>query len=255
MKDHAKGVQNSTGKLVQAAGSNAMVRVYIPDPSLLPSHITMAQFVLILEQYLFFLLKPTINRAFVASPGYSNPDMGNTKHIEKVGKNLHIYWLNDNTYYHLSSLTSLSALSHLMNKGRKWAATIIDRFYHHQLFLSKTILDNSLPLPVSEIQLVEFIQWLSLQPSITSPICVEVTNLIDNTKSYYKSVADAAKHIGCNIDTITVSRTKPLKDKYLFKLIDVIEYVKHVQVPPFDYLKVKLIFLIYLRYSSICPIS
>lgn len=43
VKDHAKGVQNSTGKLVQAAGFNAMVRVYIPDPSLLPSHITMAR--------------------------------------------------------------------------------------------------------------------------------------------------------------------------------------------------------------------
>lgn len=68
MKDHAKGLQKSTGKLVQAAGSNAMVLVYIPDPSLLPSHITMAQFVLIIERRmaLFFLLKPTINRAFVA---------------------------------------------------------------------------------------------------------------------------------------------------------------------------------------------
>ena len=55
--------------------------------------------------------------------------MDNTKHIEKVGKNLHIYWLNENIYYHLSSLNSLSALSNLMNKGRKWAATIIDRFY------------------------------------------------------------------------------------------------------------------------------
>ena len=64
----------------------------------------MALFVLILEQYLFFLLKPTINRAFIASPGYSNPDMDNTKHIEKVVKNLRF---NNNTYYHLHSLTLL----------------------------------------------------------------------------------------------------------------------------------------------------
>ena len=81
MKDHAKGLQSSTGNLVQTAGSNAVVRVSIPDPSQLPANIPMALFVLILEQYLFFLLKPTINRAFIASPGYSNPDMDNTKHI------------------------------------------------------------------------------------------------------------------------------------------------------------------------------
>ena len=123
VKDHAKGLQSSTG--VQTAGSNVVVRVYIPDPSQLPATIPMALFVLILEQYLFYLLKPTINRAFIASPGYSNPDMDNTKHIEKV-KNLHIYF-NDNKYYHLHSLTNVSALSHLMDKERKWAATIIDR--------------------------------------------------------------------------------------------------------------------------------
>lgn len=241
VKDHAKGVQTSTGKLVQTAGSKAVVLVYIPDASLLPAHITMAQFVLILEQYLFFLLKPTINRAFVASPGYSNPDMDNSKHIEKMGKDLHIYWLNNDTYYHLHSLSNLSALSHLMNKGRKWAATIIDRggFYHHQLFLSKTILENATPLPVSETQLIEFINWLGLQPSITSPFCVEVTNVIDNTKTYCKSAASAAKDIGCDVSSISVNRTNPLKGKYYFKYIDVMEYVKHTQVPPFSYLKVK----------------
>ena len=175
------GLQTSTGKLVQTTGSNAVVLVYIPDPSLLPVHINMAQFVLILERPvspvspvsrretgetgdLFSLLKPTISRAFVASPGYSNPDMDNTKHIEKIGKKLHIYWLHNGTYYHLHTLTNLSALSHLMNKGRKWAETIIDRdgFYHHQLLpvtpykifdfqaklgvTSKTILDNTAPL-------------------------------------------------------------------------------------------------------------
>lgn len=146
VKDHAKGLQSSTGNLVQTA--NAVVRVSIPDPSQLPANISMALFILILEQYLFFLFKPTINRAFIASPGYSNPDMDNTKHIEKVGKN----WFNNNTYYHLHSLTNVSALSHLMDKRYKWAATIIDRggFYHHQLFLSKTILDNAIPLPLSE---------------------------------------------------------------------------------------------------------
>lgn len=138
---------------------------------------------------------------FVASPGY-NPDADNTKHIEKVGKNHHIYWLYNDTYYHLHSLTTLSSLSHILNKERKWAATIIDRggFYHHQLFLS--ILDNAVPLAISDIQLVEFIQWLGLQPSITSPFCVSVTNVTDNTKSYYKSVDDAAKHIGCDNSSI-----------------------------------------------------
>ena len=47
MKDYAKGVQTSTGKLVQTAGSKAVVIVYIPDTSLLPAHITI-QFILIL---------------------------------------------------------------------------------------------------------------------------------------------------------------------------------------------------------------
>ena len=99
-------MQSSTGKLVQSAGSNAVVQVYISDPSLLPSHITMTQFLLILEQYLFFILKPIINRALVALPGYSNPDLDNSKHIEKVGNNSYIYFY-DNKYYHIHFLTNL----------------------------------------------------------------------------------------------------------------------------------------------------
>ena len=195
----------------------------------------MAQFVLILEQYLFFLLKPTINRAFVASPGYSNPDMDNTKHIEKIGKELHIYWLHKANYYHLHSLTNLSALSHLMNKSGLQLSLIED---HHQLLLSKTIINEAISLPVSEIQLVEFIDWLGLQPSITYPLCVEVTNVTDHTKSYFKSAASVAKHLGCDVNSISVNRAKPLKGIYIFKYIDVLEYVGHTQVPPFDYLKV-----------------
>lgn len=50
VKDHAKALQSYTGKLAQTAGSNAVVRVYIPDPSQLPATISMALFVLILER-------------------------------------------------------------------------------------------------------------------------------------------------------------------------------------------------------------
>ena len=54
--------------------------------------------------------------------------MDNTKHTEKVVKkeNIYIYWFKDNTYYHLHYITNVSALSHLMDKGLTWAATIID---------------------------------------------------------------------------------------------------------------------------------
>ncbi len=125
--------------------------------------------------------------------------------------------------------------------------TIIDRggFYRHQLFpvarraTAKSIIDNTIPLPLSDTQLVEFIRWLELQPSITSSFCVEVTDVTKNTKSYFKSAASAAKYIGCDIGSISVNRTKPLKDKYLFNYIDVAEYIKYTQVPPFDFLKVK----------------
>lgn len=119
VKDHAKGNQTSTGKLVQSVGTSALVRVYIPDPNQLPSYITIEQFILVLEQYLFYTLKPTINRALVATPGYSNPDMDNTKHIEKIGKNLFIYYFDGLNYYYIYSIKSRSELSHLLNKGRK----------------------------------------------------------------------------------------------------------------------------------------
>lgn len=123
--------------------------------------------------------------------------------------------------------------------GGRPESTIIDRGDHHPLFLSKTILDNTTPLPLSETQLVEFVRWQGLQPSIPFSFCVEVTDVTTNTKSYYKSAASVAKHIGCDIGSISVNRTKPLKDKYLFNNIDVVEYVKYTQVRPFEYLKVK----------------
>lgn len=119
IKDHAKGKESSTGNLVQSAGINVVVRVYIVNPIQLPSYITIQEFILILEQYLFFVLKPTLNIAIVASPGYSNPDLYNTKHIEKVGKNLFIYSFDGFNYFHIYSLTNITALSHIINKNRK----------------------------------------------------------------------------------------------------------------------------------------
>ena len=141
------------------------------------------------------------------------------------------------TIYHLYSLSNISMLSHLFNKERKWASTIIDRggFFRHQLFLSKTIIINAILLPITEVQLIEFIQWLELQPSITSTSCIQVINVIDNTTSNYKSIADAAKYIGCDVSSISVTRTKPFQNKYLFKYIDVKEYIKYTQVSPFEF--------------------
>lgn len=132
------------------------------------------------------------------------------------------------TYYHLHSLSNVSALSHLMDKGYKWVATIIDwvGFYHHQLLLSKTILDNAMLFHYLYLRVGIY---SGLQPSITSSFCVEVTDVTTNTISYFKSAASAVKHIGCDIGSISVNWTQPLKNKYLFNYIDVVEleYVKH----------------------------
>lgn len=91
-------------------------------------------------------------------------------------------------------------------------------------------------MPITEVQLLEFTKWLEKQPSITTNICVEVINVTDNTTTYYKSTAEAAKYIGCDIGSISNTRTKPLHNKYLFKYITINEYIQKLRKLPFSFI-------------------
>lgn len=239
VKDHAKGTQKSTKDLVKS--DNCKVLIYYIDIIILPPYINLKIFLSILEQYLFFIHKPTKNISIIASAGYSNLSTINQKHIDKVGKFVYVYWFFNNKYYFLHSYATISSISFAFNISRKWGTNIISRggFFREQLYLSTTLINNSLPLSISEPQLIILFNWLTLQKSFKSINCncIKVLNIQDNSMSFYINATDTAKALNCDITSIYPNRDKPLKKKYFFFYVDRNTYIFYKQKPPFAFIK------------------
>lgn len=94
----------------------------------------------------------------------------------------------------------------------------------------------------SEAELIKFIKSLQMLPTHTTLICVEVLDTTNNTKSYYKSITETAKHLKCDVASITINRSKLLHKKYLFNYITIHEYIQKCS---FSFIKLNLIYTKY----------
>lgn len=237
VKDHANGKNASTSQMVSNFGLNGRVTLYIVDPNVLPEYINLSDFLVILEQYLFFKLRPTVNKVLIASAGVMHSPTSILSHIAIVGKPLFVYFFLNGEYTLLHTFTNTSALGHLIGYGRKWPGRILGRggFYRYALYLSEVPIENSNSQLITTEQLVAFIQWLTLQEEIAKGQAVKVTNSKSGSIQYYPNIKSAADSLSCDIASVKPNRSTPLKGLYYFSYITNSDYISAVMPNFFKY--------------------
>jgi hypothetical protein len=70
VKSHIKGKTSSVKNLCDILGKRGLVNLYIVSKDIdIPKGLTFFQFITVLEQYLFLIIKPSLNKLYIAQPG------------------------------------------------------------------------------------------------------------------------------------------------------------------------------------------
>lgn len=111
VRSHAAGNEKSSKKRISIFTENARVIIYAVKK--VPKNIDLQMFLTILEQYLFFVIRPTHNNFLVASSGFYNKESDKSRHIK--AKPLYVYCFIKEKYFLLHTFNSISAICHLLN--------------------------------------------------------------------------------------------------------------------------------------------
>lgn len=95
VKDHAKAHDKTTGSWVLKNKDKMFVRVYTVNDSLDLRGLSLKDFLCVLEQYLFYLEKPSINKVVVATTGVLQSDEAVASLRDKLGLKAYAYLKTD----------------------------------------------------------------------------------------------------------------------------------------------------------------
>lgn len=115
VRSHAAGNEKSSMILLSSFSDDARVKIYTVKD--LPSNIDLSVFLTTLEQYLFFVIRPTHNNFLIASSGFYNKESDKFCHTKAVGKPLYVYCLTQGKHYLLHVFDSTAAITSLINIG------------------------------------------------------------------------------------------------------------------------------------------
>lgn len=121
VKDHAKAKDSTTSLLVKSFDKKGRLTIWKVIPETLPKYISLQEFLVVFEQFLFFSVRPTCNKSLIATPGITHSPDSFIKHMQKIGKPLFVYLYipSKSCYYLLHTFQNTSAFSHLLNVNRK----------------------------------------------------------------------------------------------------------------------------------------
>lgn len=174
----------------------------------IPSDITIAQFLCILEQYLFFKYRPLINRLLVARPGIIWTEDVITRHRKKVGKKNYIYIKSVKAKKILEFIfvcDSASYASQLLGYERSWIENIFkrnkgwykDKLYFSLIPLNKLEIKGEIYVVVKNLKnfnkIKSYIYKLLKGGLSRKGKMIRVTNTINKKVTLYRSKREAAR--------------------------------------------------------------
>jgi len=131
IKYHTKGQNKNTQEFCNSLGNLGKVDLFILPPLIeIPLGLTEAEFLCVLEQYLFFKYRPIINKLVLARLGIIWSKDVIMKHRRKVGKKIYIYVKSANLKNNLELIyifDSASYASQLLGYERSWIKNILYR--------------------------------------------------------------------------------------------------------------------------------
>lgn len=227
VRRHAIAKESNTATIIHNFGINGIVTLFLCNNVDIP--IPINYFLTILEQYLFFILRPSKNKFLIASSGFFNEIKDVTNHIKAVGKPLYVYCYFNNSYYHLYTFTHITEISKLLNKKIGWANDVVIRqgLYKGAMFLSKNWISNCYSNSLTENQIKDFVIWLDKE-HISQKQPVIVKDISNNEITYYSSKRKVRDFIKVEHSKMikAIENASLINNRYLIKNISKQSYLK-----------------------------
>ena len=221
VREHANHRFSTTSSYITSLYNEGKVTLYlVPSSYNLPLDIS--TFLTILEQFIFFVLQPSVNISLVATPGLipSNKERIISEELLKTWVKLYIYRydISDNSFELIHILPNTDSFCKIAGKSKLWARNIIreeEGWYRKELFLSNIPLDTSKSCLINQEELTDLVN--KLQQKTKGGKQVMVINLQTNEKTIYPSIRSCAR-------ALNVSQT-PIKHEAIINSIYKIVYL------------------------------
>ncbi len=149
VKDHldAKSLMSSW---IGSMSGDCLVTLYlVPREGILG--LSLNQSICLMEQYLFFTIKPTMNKTLVARPGVMHTACSNKKHAEKMNKAVYVYTRDEDNSENLElvhTFPSGRGMTRALGLGKSFTTSVIARggWFRDTLYFSiNELVPNALP--------------------------------------------------------------------------------------------------------------
>lgn len=213
----------STKKIIEEYNGQGKVKLF---PITKDVKIPIPIFLIILEQYLFFILRPTVNKNIIASPGFITEPVEN----DIKNKEVFVYILYNNEYYYVFKSKSIVFLSKLFNKSETYISSVLrnlDGNCYQVFHFSTYEIKNTKANMITETQLKSIFNFCKVfsrhnsKPVIFKSIDIKHKDLV------FSSIAKAKLHIKAGYTEINncLENGKIFHNNYKVNYINSSQYI------------------------------
>lgn len=222
IKDHAKGHDKTTGIWAKEQTTNIWVQVYIvPKTNLFG--LQLKEFLCVLEQYLFYLERPTINKVLVATAGVLQSEETILKLRQDNGTETYAYHNTPEGLKLIHVFPSRGMIGPIFGYDRLWIKSL-NRYggqFRNTLLFSSTMLPDATInlLDIADIIAIHDDAILTKSRQLWKGVKVTDMKTTPVTVTLYPSVAAASKALSADKSVFKANRKTLYKKQYKIELI------------------------------------
>jgi GIY-YIG catalytic domain len=222
IKDHAKGNDKTTGSWIKYQQPNTLqVQVYIVQ-GIYFLGLDLKEFLCVLEQYLFLLENPNINKVLVATAGVLHSEESFLNLRKLTGTETFVYHKTSDGLTLVHSFPSRGMVGPVFGYNRLWVKGL-DRY--DGSFRDTLIFSDTLD-PDVNVNLLELPDLIAIHDDALVNrgrklwVEVKVTNTITGEVFIFPNINVAAKALKADKSVFRNGRNKPYRNIYLIELVD-----------------------------------
>lgn len=222
VKDHAKGQDKTTGVWIQERWEYIWVDIYVVPITSNLDGLTLSEFLCVLEQYLFYLYNPTINKVVVATPGVLQTPETLAKLRELNGSETYVYHKTSDGLTLVHVFPSQRSVGAMLGVSPKFLNRV-NRFnngYRDTLYFYN-YKDPNLPINIIPLEsLIDIFKAATETGSQQRWKAVIVTDMSTTppTVTKYRSISDARAVLGGDKSVYVPNRTKLYRRRYKIEI-------------------------------------
>lgn len=209
---------NSSRVIFRNHGQNVLITVFVVDKKDIDMPI--GDFLVILEQFLFFSIRPNVNKTAIASNASKFKPIGSSK----LSKPIYVYICFQGKFYLIHTSHGRTHLSKAFGIGEGFCADIVrtkQGWYQNVLYFTFSALEDSIDIKIDELTMVEFFQFVQYEDTRQAKSVLMKDTETDHIRIYSRISSfvkvNKSWHYGC---VECIEEKKLFRKKFLLSYMD-----------------------------------